>query len=64
MGCTHEDAIHGARLNTKRTKHALGIVNRKSRNLKALRTFDAFFADVDAVHGTGFGTLITRDASR
>src|SRR5688572_27115745 len=58
----HENAIHRARLNAQRTEHALGVVDRVARNLKALAALDPFLADVNAIHRTGLRTLVAGDA--
>jgi hypothetical protein len=62
MRATHENAVHRTWLDTQSAKHALGIVNRKARDTEPLAILDPFLADVDAIHGTCLGTLITRDA--
>ena len=59
---THKNTIDWAGLHTQRTKHALGIINRKAGDLKSLATLDPLLADVDAVHRTSLGALVARNA--
>jgi hypothetical protein len=61
---THKNAIYRTGLNAQSTKHALCVINCKSRNFESLRTFDPLLTDVDAVDGARFGALITGDARR
>jgi hypothetical protein len=64
MRRTHENAIHRARLDAQRTKHALRIVDRVARNLKAFATLYPLFADVDAIDRASLRALVARDTSR
>jgi len=61
---SHEDAVNRARLDAKRTKHALRVVDRVPSNLESFSAFDPLFANVDTVDRAGFGALIARDARR
>ena len=60
----HEDAVHRARLDAQRTKHALGVVDRVSSNLKAFAALDPLFTDINAVDRTRLCALIAGDAGR
>ena len=60
----HEDAIHRTGLDTQSAKHALGIVDRVTRNAKSLAVFDPLLANVDAIDRTSFGALIGRASCR
>jgi hypothetical protein len=63
MSGTHENAVDRTRLYAERTKHALGIVNRKTRYRKPFALSDPFFTDINAVYRTGFRTLVTGNTS-
>ena len=59
MGGTHENAVYRTRLYAECTKHALRIVNRKTRYRKPFALSDPLFTDINTVHRTGFRTLVT-----
>jgi hypothetical protein len=60
----HEDTVNRARLDAKRTKHALRVVDRVPGDLKPFATLDPLFADVNAIDGASLGALIAGDARR
>jgi hypothetical protein len=60
----HEDAVNRARLDAKRTKHALRVVDRVPGDLKPFAALDPLFADVNAIDGASLGALIAGDARR
>lgn len=59
---SHENAIDGAGVHTQSTEHALGVVDDKAVDSKALANGTLFFFDIDAVNRTGLGAFVTADA--
>src|SRR5262245_18733394 len=64
MRGAHENAIHRTRLDAQSAEHALGIVDRKAGNLKALAVLYSLLANVDAIDGASLSTLIAGNARR
>jgi len=60
----HKDAVNRTRLDTQRTKHALGVVNRKAVDAEAFSDRAFFFVDIDAVNRTRRRALFAADACR
>jgi hypothetical protein len=60
----HKNTIDRARLDAQRAKHAFRVIDRKGRDLEALATRHALFADVDAVDRARLRALIAGDARR
>ena len=60
----HKDAVDRTRLDAQRAKHALRIVDREVRDLKAFASFHALLADLDEIDRTGLRALLAGDAGR
>jgi hypothetical protein len=64
MRGAHKDTVHRARFDAQSAKHALGIINGETGDLETLTVRDPFLPDINAIHRTGFSTLITCNARR
>src|SRR5262249_18901710 len=62
VGRAHEDAIDRARVHAQGTQHALGVVDLEAVDAEALANGVLDLLDVDAIDGTGAGTLVAADA--
>jgi hypothetical protein len=64
VGGSHENAVDRARFHTQGTEHAFRVVDGEAADLKAFPALHSLFADVDAIHRAGLGTLVTGNTGR